>query len=303
MTDLHLLDGAGLRAALGPVADLLALAYPAGSLRMDRQYLEWALGDEPDSRGTALGVVGGPPDAPVGFAGACPARLQTDGWSGSAHIVSFVAVAPEVQGQHLARRMYERLLGELAREYDALVLTFARAGTAGAHLIETVYPALGWHGTALEPMLSWGIPRRRIAALRGDSSLGCANPTGLRLAADPSTALWIESDPRLVHRRADGTRILSVPLLGDPDVFVGSIDMLPEALNAGALVETLHGADAALPHEVSQIIVPNLDVAAAMVAGASGLRRLPGPGWRAWLWSSGMTRPSMRCSHTAVPII
>lgn len=303
MTTVEAIGAVRLADVLADVATLLRRAYPAGSLRMDAAYLAWALTDRNDLALSALSALAHEAGRPVGFAGAAPVHLQLGDRSWPAHLVSFVATDPLVRGRGVAGRLYEVLLDALAADRNpACVLTYAQCDSPGAALIERCYPRQGWFGARLETMAPWGIARRRIAA-GTDGPTGTAATEGeLRIAADEGSRAWLARDPRLVLTTDQGIRVLALPLVGPGDPVVGSLDSFPGFLTSAALGDALSAAAASLPQAVTQVIVPNLPEAAADVARAVGLRRLPGQPWCAWAWSRNPSHPVLGATRSAVPV-
>jgi len=302
MTQVGAVAGATVLHRTAEAADLIRAAYPAGSIVMDREYLDWVLAPREDLARDPVAALATDEDELVGFAAAAPVALALDHSHHPADIVSFVAVAPTHRGAGLARALYACLLEELrARRTTPLVLTFAQAGTAGAALIERCYPEAGWTGTELVPTAPRGILRRRLARVTAaDASVQRA--AHLTLADDAVTAARMRRDPRHVATAPSGARVLAVRTIGDDDRAVGVIDSWPATLTGATLAEALALADASLAPEVTQVMVSGLGDDGDALCATTGLRRLPGTSWRSWLWSLDPGHPALRAESTGIPI-
>lgn len=302
MTDLGAVAGADLLQFTGPAAALIERAYPAGSIVMDRDYLDWVLAPRADlGLEPVAAIVHEGPDL-VGFAAAAPMQVALGGAHWPGHIVSFVAVAPSHRGGGLARRLYASLLGELRTQaVGGVVVTFAQSGTAGAALIERCYPEAGWVGTELAPSTPRGILRRRIGRPPGPGEVD-GQAFQAVLADDSVTRDRMGHDPRLVARTASGARVLATRTIGGGDAQIGLVDSLPVRLTGAVLAEALAVATAELPPDIEQVMVPSLPDDADPLAAAVGLRRVPGTTWRSWIWSREPGHPLLQARVTGVPI-
>lgn len=304
MSDAESLIGPELSRALPAAAALLERAYPAGSMRMDCDYLRWALGDRDDLGIRATAAATRYDSELVGFAASAPVALALDAVRTSAWIVSFVAVAPEARQRGVARSLYARLLGDLvAQDDDPVVLTFAQEGSAGATLIDRCYADLGWHGRELELLESWGALRGRLPESPPNGAACAAGHHELRIAGDMVSEQWSRRDPRFVATLQGGARLLAVAQLGSQAHRSMTIDTLPSGCSERMLAEILREADERSPEDASRIVVPGLPASAAPIARAAGLRRVPGAAWRSWLWARHPDHPLFGAARTATPII
>jgi hypothetical protein len=83
---------------------------------------------------------------------------------------------------------------------------------------------------------------------------------------------------------------------------LGIIDTLPATLDAAALSSALHLAAAQLPPEATRLVVPYLPESAASLGAACGLRRMPGPVYRCWVWTRSPVHPARRAARCLAPI-
>lgn len=284
----------------GEVAELLDAAWPTSGIRMDRDYLGWLLRDLPSVPWRTSAAVARDQGRLVGFAGAAPASFIT---APNGAIVSWVAVHPMARGQGLASLLYRHLLDHLATVPDLAIHTFAQEGTRGAALIEASYPAAGWHGTELEPLRGWGGMRRRIrpdAVHLADS----ANPTPI--AALEATTVFrdrLGEDPRVVAITSAGIRIVTMTFNGADHPPVGALDGLPATAAPEALEAALDAALRRLDPAIDRIVAPNLPPWAAALAPPLGLRLLPGPAWRNWVFTRRPDHPVHGATRTTIPVI
>ena len=281
-------------------AGLLSRSYPKGSVAMSAEFLRWSLTGWTSVVSPGVVVTARTEGSMRGFAGASPRLLAIDGVSLRTFIVSFVAVAPEARGHHLAERLYAHLLEQLtASDPKTTVLTFAQAGSPGATLIERCYPRAGWHGRELQSMAPWGILRQRIQTDGGDSIPHCEGRV-LSVADSELARSCMENDPNTAAITADGMRVNLIDTLeGSP---VGSIDSLPSPFSMVQLNQALNlGADR-LGTTIERIIVPFLPAGTHASAPSIGLRRVPGPVFRAWVWTTAPGHAVFQATHTTVPI-
>jgi GNAT superfamily N-acetyltransferase len=302
VSDLHLLEGSGLDPALEQGADVIARAYPPGAVRMDAAFLRWALTARAASLPAPLAVLAVDAGRPVGFAAAIPLALDLHGDTTPAQLVTAVAVAPDARGAGLGRALYDALLPALAaRHVDAVVITFAEAGSAGARRIAERYPAHHWHGAALAPRRVWGAVRRRLAAVSPPDSAPAA-PTVATIVPDAGTAAWLQSDPRSVAALGTAGRVMLLPLLGDGARAIAAVDLFVAPGTPAALVEALQEGAGHLPDDVVQLTCTSLDAEHDALATAAGLRRLPAPDWQPWCWCRRADHPLLRARSTTIPV-
>lgn len=297
MTLPRLLEGPDLTGALEQAAALIARAYPAGSARMDGSFLAWALsGRDPGARPLAASLEG------RGFAAAIPVTLALGDSTVSAHVVTAVAVAPEARGSGLGASLYATLLRGLVDAVgDPVVLTFAQASSAGAHLIARSYPACGWHGTQLFARPVWGTLRHRLRPLQDDSSVVAFGEEEV-LAPDPATIAWLLRDPRALGAATPRARAALLPVIGDDGPGVGTVDLLAPVDSTREVLEALESGVALLPESVRQVVVTSLDVTRDDIASAVGLRRLPSPEWSSWIWCARNDHPALRARSSTMPV-
>ena len=300
--EVVLLAGPELRAELGPVAELLAAAYPPQAIRMDRHYLGAILAPlAPHQQPVA--ALARRQGQLVGFAGAAPAACTVNDATHDGWIVSWVAVHPIARGEGLAARLYQQLLRHLGQTGPGMIHTFAQEGTRGATLIETCYPAAGWHSRELVPLESWGALRRRIRPVPDPASRATSPGTDLTLVATETFRQRLEADPRRVDAAPEhGARVLTVAFNDPAQDPVGTIEFLAPDPSPASVVAVVTAAATTLPAVVSRLVIPNLPPSAESAARAMGFRRLPTPPWRNWVCSRDAAHPVLRTTRTAIPV-
>jgi GNAT superfamily N-acetyltransferase len=134
-------------------AQLLMNAWPRPVLEYTEAGLRWQM--EFPGRGRMAGIWH--QGQLIALGADTPRRVRWANQEQSLRILSFVAVEPQWRGRGLAAAIYRGLLAGL----DSPVLTFALRDSAGARLIENLYPEMGFHLTKLEPCVVLGqLPRR-----------------------------------------------------------------------------------------------------------------------------------------------
>jgi GNAT superfamily N-acetyltransferase len=166
---------------------LLELAWPAPALRYTPEGLLWQSNFPEAGPWVSLRD-----ESIYAFGGATRRRvLLPNGDRLNVPLLSFIAVAPERRGQGHARHVYRELLQGL----EGPILTFALAASAGADLIERVYPEAGY---CLHPLASCAIYARMTGKAQNPpgwtlETLGQTPPSqawpGV-LVSDPSREEW-----------------------------------------------------------------------------------------------------------------
>ncbi len=282
-------------------AALIAAAFPVPSLEMTGDYLTWLLGAEWTGSPRALAATAFDRDVLVGFAAAVPRPLEFAGTPEWGYVVSFVAVHPDFRGAGLSRELYRALLEPIAAA-KVPVLTFAVAESAGAHAITVAYPRAGFVGTELAPLSAWG-------ALRGRgrdrvSPVPVPDAPTLSLQASPEVDRYLDADPRGSVRLASGARATaawrSTTAGRQPTVL---LELLPSSLEAHAINSSVAAAFRAFPEHGRQLSVPGIFPDAADAAAEAGLRRMPGPPYRSWIWTTRAGHRLLSATRTLHPIL
>ncbi len=189
-------------------AALLRRAWAPPALHYTEAYLRWQLGFPPADGIGAVAVRAEAGSEWVGFAAATPRRVEVAGTPIDAHLVSFVAVAPEARGSGLGHRLYAVLLDRLVAAGAQAVITFGLEGSVGLSLLVRAYEAAGFRTVDLGEYPSLGMVIPRTATAREASpppGLPASGPADL-LASAPTEEQWRHylTDPR-------GTRWLGLP--------------------------------------------------------------------------------------------
>lgn len=201
----------------GQSAALLSTAWKLPSLRYTAGYLNWQLAFPGEGPVQAVAVAATGPSGWIGFAGATPRRVEVAGHCEWLHLVSFVAVHPEWQGQGISSRLYEVLLAAVLSQAAGGVVTFAQKESAGMVSLRKGYArsayteydlgafdSLGW--VVRPPPGGKPSPAGRPAGLpAADSSVLVANypsQSGFEhYLADPRGARWVDFGPDAKGRR------------------------------------------------------------------------------------------------------
>jgi len=302
MTQIEILTGASLATQADRVAALLERTYPPGTLHMSADYLRWAFAPHPGDSLPSQGILAVKDGILVGFAGSTPITLQSGEQRFESQVVSFTAVAPEAQGLGLASQVYGSLLEALATTPDSTMLAFARDQTRGVALIETCHPRHGWLGNELEPMRTWGIPRRLIRKRWEPPLPPVVAADAILVAETPTARARMAQDPRVLAVTGCGIRIVGVEVLPRDGTVVCSLDSIPQVVEQDSLGGALLQADAVLPPEVRHVLVPELPEGASGIARSLGMRQVPLAPWRAWIWSRRADHPLLLAQRSLVPI-
>ncbi|HEX3866451.1 MAG TPA: GNAT family N-acetyltransferase [Gemmatimonadaceae bacterium] len=302
--ELQLLDtDAAISRVLAPAEQLIAAAYPRPTMEMNALLLAWHLtGVAFDSvRPMAAAAFVG--DRLVGFAGATPRRFTLDGTCGVGHVVSFVAVAPDLQGRGVGGRLYDQLLS--AAPPDARVLTFAVEGSAGMIAIERAYPRNGFVAKSLGVIPPYAVFRSRTQTSSGRVDADVERESVLAMAHGVEVARHLDKDPRGSVQVAEfGARAIAARRLtedgSEPLLLLEDVDA---SVRSDDLREIVSAAFDAFPDHGKMLVVPNLPAPVASVARSVGLRRLSGPDYRVWICCRDPDDMFLTAQSTSHPVV
>jgi GNAT superfamily N-acetyltransferase len=275
---------------LADAASVLQEAWAAPSFHHSSDYLGWQFTfPSPLPRVAAVARSG---DEIAGFMGITPRRIGIGSWTGTAGVLSFLAVRPTWRGRRIAEQLYGVMLGR-ARELEIPMLTFAEVGTVGEHLLVKEYDRAGFIRHNLGNCQPYACLPRGNAA--DDIETGTVDATDL-LALVKSANAGVRLAPEVEHLRhyAADPRWRRAFLATDGEHSVGAMAVAAE-MNTARGIETILTVDVSLtasdsphllkriaiaaaeayPSATSQVVFPNLILPDADRARGAGLRKLP----------------------------
>ncbi len=303
MTTFRVLAGDELDAHMDELSEVIAAAFPPGSARMDAAYLRWALGGPAGLMVSPFGVAGfNVSQRLVAFSGVTTRRVAAGTTSADVYLTSFMAVHPDYQGGGLTVPLYRQRQQEILAQgrVHHCRLTYARAGSVGAQLVDKDGAAGQWIAHEFTPMHTWGLLRGRHRTPSGPAAIDLGN--ALTLDLSESTNEWLVRDPRLVEVTPSGIRIVLIHSNARDTPPVAAMEGIPSVFSTDVLIEAVEEAERILPASVRQIVVSGAVTAMDPVLSAVGFRRVPGPAWRSWNMARQSIVPALQAATNLVPI-